>query len=265
MHIGMKKISVLVLVLISFFGFSQTATIENKVSDRSITERFPNKLNRMFTAHGTYKRWDAMNQLSFDLLKKGGATETHLVDLKSRKTLISSSKFTIGFDGTAVWMNAEGKFPVERARFYHNLYFYFYAMPFVLGDPGITYSKVNDLSFENERYTGYKITYGNNVGDSPEDNYFVYFDKTTRQMTWLGYTVTYGDDKPSTEIHYIKYTDWQKVNGLLLPKKLQWYDSENNLPVTSSNAADFENISVSEKMIDALKFVKPVDGLIGEK
>ena len=162
-------------------------------------------------------------------------------------------------------MNAEGKFPIERARFYHNLYFYFYAMPFVLGDPGITYSKVADLHFENKAYTGYKITYGSNVGDSPDDNYFVYFDKATRQMTWLGYTVTYGDDKPSTEIHYIKYTDWENVNGLLLPKKLQWYDSENNLPVTPSNAANFENISVSEKMIDVSKFLKPEDGLIGEK
>jgi len=261
----MKKFSIIIFVLISFLGFSQTATKENKVSDISITERFPNALNSMFIVHGTYEHWDTMNQLSFDLLKKGGAIETHLVDLKSRKTLISSSKFTIGFDGTAVWMNAAGKFPVERARFYHNLYFYFYAMPFVLGDPGISYSNVKDLSFENKTYTGYKITYGNNVGDSPDDNYFVYFDKTSQQMTWLGYTVTYGDEKPSTEIHYIKYTDWQKVNGLLLPKKLQWYDSENNLPLTPSNAANFENISVSEKMIDASKFTKPVDGVIGEK
>lgn len=261
----MKKFSVIVLFLISFFGFSQINKEVSKIPNVSITERFPEKLNRMFSAHGTYEYWDTMNQLSFDLLKKGGATETHLVDLKSRKTLISSSKFTIGFDGNDVWMNAEGKFPVERARFYHNLYFYFYAMPFVLGDPGITYSKVKDLSFENKTYTGYKITYGSNVGDSPDDNYFVYFDKASQQMSWLGYTVTYGDDKPSTEIHYIKYTDWQKVNGLLLPKKLQWYDSENNLPVTPSNAADFENISVSEKMIEASKFVKPVDGLVGEK
>lgn len=261
----MKKFSVIVLFLISFFGFSQINKEVSKIPNVSITERFPEKLNRMFSAHGTYEYWDTMNQLSFDLLKKGGATETHLVDLKSRKTLISSSKFTIGFDGNDVWMNAEGKFPIERARFYHNLYFYFYAMPFVLGDPGITYSKVKDLSFENKTYTGYKITYGSNVGDSPDDNYFVYFDKASQQMSWLGYTVTYGDDKPSTEIHYIKYTDWQKVNGLLLPKKLQWYDSENNLPVTPSNAADFENISVSEKMIEASKFVKPVDGLVGEK
>lgn len=261
----MKRFSVIVLFLISFSGFAQTVKDVNKVFELSITELFPDRLNSMFTAHGTYEHWDTMNQLSFDLLKKGGATETHLIDLKSRKTLISSSKFTIGFDGNDVWMNAEGKFPIERARFYHNLYFYFYAMPFVLGDPGITYSKTADLHFENKAYTGYKITYGNNVGDSPDDNYFVYFDKTTLQMSWLGYTVTYGDDKPSTEIHYIKYTDWEKVNGLVLPKKLQWYDSKNNLPVTPSNAADFENIRISDKVISPAVFVKPLDALIGEK
>jgi len=261
----MKKFSVIAILLISLYGFSQTSNKVSEVPEASISERFPNELNDMFTAHGTYEHWDSMNQLSFDLLKKGGATEIHLIDLKSRKTLISSSKFTIGFNGNDVWMNAEGKFPVERARFYHNLYFYFYAMPFVLGDTGITYSKVDDLHFENKTYTGYKISYGVEVGDSPDDNYFVYFDKASHQMTWLGYTVTYGDDKPSSEIHYIKYTDWKKVNGLLLPKKLQWYDSENNLPATPSNVADFENISVSMEVIDASKFAKPLDGLIGEK
>jgi len=261
----MKKFIAIIIILISFFGLSQTTKKVSEISDKSITKRFPYELSRMFTAHGTYEYWDTLNQLSFDLLKKGGVPETHLVDLKSRKTLISSSKFIIGFDGEEVWMNAAGKFPVKRARFYYNLYFYFYAMPFVLGDPGISYLKVKDLSFENKRYTGYKITYANNIGNSPDDNYFVYFDKISHQMTWLGYTVTYGDEKPSTEIHYIKYTDWQKVNGLLLPKKLQWYDSENNLPTTLSNTADFENISVSEKMIDVSKFVKPLGALIGEK
>ena len=84
-------------------------------------------------------------------------------------------------------------------------------------------------------------------------------------MTWLGYTVTYGDNKPSTEIRYIKYADWKNVNGLLLPKKLQWYDSENNLPVKPSNIADFGNISISKKMIETSKFVKPIDGLVGKK
>jgi len=261
----MKNSCFILVLLVSVFSFSQNALGNLEESNLDVTERFPNGLSDMFIAHGTYQRWDQMNQLSFDLLKKGGTTETHLVDLKSRKTLISSSKFIIGFDGNDVWVNKDAKFPVERARFYHNLYFYFYAMPFVLGDPGITYSRVKDLSFENKDYSGYKVTYGSNIGDSPEDNYFVYFDKVTRQMTWLGYTVTYGEDKPSTEIHYIKYTNWGAVNGLLLPKKLQWYDSENNLPSIPSNTAEFENIGVSDTLITPSVFAKPLDALIGNK
>lgn len=54
-------------------------------------------------------------------------------------------------------------------------------------------------------------------------------------------------NKPSTEIHYIKYTDWITVNGLLLPKKLQWYDAKNNLPNKPKSSADFRNIKVSKQ------------------
>ena len=53
-------------------------------------------------------------------------------------------------------------------------------MPFVLGDPGIQYSKAKDLKFEGKSYTGFKISYGDNIGDSPDDNYFVYIDKKTQ-------------------------------------------------------------------------------------
>lgn len=226
---------------------------------------YPEGINKMFDAHGTYKLWSDMQHMSFELLKNERPNEKHTINLKSRKTLIESSGFTIGFDGKDVWMNKDGKFPIERARFYHNLYFYFYAMPFVLGDPGITYTKVNDLKFDGESYTGFMISYGENVGDSPDDNYFVYLDKKTHQMVWLGYTVTYGDDKPSTEIHYIKYVDWTSINGLLLPKTLQWYDSKMNLPNSPTNKAGFENVMVSKQEIEASKFMKPSDGIIGVK
>lgn len=254
----MKNFSLITILLINVLGFSQTNQ-ENKLN------RFPNKLENMFTAHGSYEIWDKMNQLSFNLIKKNGVRENHKIDLKSRKTLITSSKFIIGFDGNEVWMNAEGKFPIERARFYHNLYFYFYAMPFVLGDPGISYKKVKDLNFENINYTGYKVTYGSEIGDSPDDNYFVYFDKKSNQMAWLGYTVTYGEAKPSTEIHYIKYTNWENINGLVLPKRLQWYETFNNLPSTPSNIANFDNISISDKILNPTIFIKPLDALIGNK
>jgi hypothetical protein len=241
-------------ILISFLGFAQDSN-----------SLYPKGIQRMFNAHGSYELWDEMNQLKFDLIKNNGAVETHLVALKSRKTCITSTKFTIGFDGKEVWMNKKGKFPIDRARFYHNLYFYFYAMPFVLGDPGIHYSKAKDLKFEGKKYTGFKISYDDNIGDSPDDNYFVYIDKKTNKMIWLGYTVTYGDDTPSTELHYIKYTDWTTVNGVLLPKTLQWYDTKNNLPNTPKSSANFENIKISKEEVNATLFKKPVDALIGEK
>jgi hypothetical protein len=250
----MKKISLVLAVFISFLSVAQESN-----------SPYPKGVQNMFDAHGSYESWSAMKNLSFDLLKKEKPTETHTVNLKSRKTLIESSGFTIGFDGKQVWVNKDGKFPIERARFYHNLYFYFYAMPFVLGDPGIQYSKAKDLNFEGKSYTGFKISYGDNVGDSPDDNYFVYLDKKSNRMVWLGYTVTYGDDKPSTEIHYIKYTDWITVNGLLLPKKLQWYDAKNNLPNKPESSADFKNIKVSKQAENVTLFKKPVDALIGEK
>lgn len=254
----MIRFSIVVMFFVVSLGFSQTKTGKEK-------SRFPNEINQMFNAHGSYLQWSKMHQLSFDLIKKSGEKETHLIELKSRKSLITSSNFVIGFDGHDVWLNKESKFPATRARFYHNLYFYFYAMPFVLGDPGITYSRVNDLKFEGKNYPGFKISYNTNVGDSPDDNYFIYFDKNTHQMVWLGYTVTYGDNKPSTEIHYIKYTDWTTVNGLLLPRKLQWYDSKNNLPNTPSNSVEFDNISVLKDKVKMSKFKKPTDALIGEK
>jgi hypothetical protein len=37
------------------------------------------------------------------------------------------------------------------------------------------------------------------------------------------------------------------------------------LPSTPSNIADFENISISDKILDPAIFSKPIDALIGEK
>lgn len=226
--------------------------------------RFPTEILKMFDAHGGFELWNKMKQLSYTLPKKNNS-KTHLIALKSRKLVINSPNYTIGFDGNEVWMNKEGKFPVERARFYHNLYFYFHAMPFILGDKGIEYEKVADLEFEGVKYPGYKISYQSNVGDSPDDNYFVYYDAATHLMKWLGYTVTYGSDGPSNEIHYINYNNWEKISGLLLPISLQWYSSENNLPKEPTSKQEFNLVSISKASLNNNLFEKPIDALIGVK
>jgi hypothetical protein len=126
--------------------------------------------------------------------------------------------------------------------------FYFYAMPFVLGDDGINYSESEPLEFEGTTYPGVLISYEAGVGESPEDEYILYYHPETYKMEWLGYTVTYFSKEKGKEFHFIKYSDWQEVNGLFLPKTLSWYNYENNKPTTFRNDVNFVNVKLSKEV-----------------
>ena len=90
-------------------------------------------LTAVFDAHGGYEQWSKMKSLSYT---KGD--ESTITNLQNRQIRLESPDQTIGFDGNDVWITPDSV-DVSRARFYHNLYFYFYAMPFVVGDPGAFY------------------------------------------------------------------------------------------------------------------------------
>lgn len=76
-------------------------------------------------------------------------------------------------------------------------------------------------------------------------------------MEWLGYTVTFGSNKPSEKVNFIRYNDWKTVNGLVLPNTLSWYKVENGVPTTVRNKMAFVNVKATE--IPTLKtlFAKP--------
>ena len=239
-------------------------TDENKVLNVSKIEkelikesRFPNTLQEIFMAHGGYKNWLNFKTLRFSIFSQKNS-ETHTIDLKSRKEIVKSEHFTRGFDGQTYWLDLHkpNSFKLSSVRFYNNLYFYFYAMPFIIGDPGISYEEINALLINGKSYSGYKITFKSNVGESPNDNYFLYYDQKTKQMTWLGYTVTYGKGTPSNDIHYIHYESWQMINGLKLPKAIRWYTSKDNLPHEPSNRLEFIDVELMTQTLDLSYFEK---------
>ena len=80
-------------------------------------------------------------------------------------------------------------------------------MPFVLADDGITYTNVEPLIVEGKEYPGIKISYEAEIGESPEDEYIMYYDADSNKMAWLGYTVTYFTKEKSKDWHFIKYAD----------------------------------------------------------
>ena len=214
------------------------------------------EITKVFDAHGGFERWTSMKSLSYEL-----DGEQQLISLEDRKVLVKNEQRTIGFDGNEVWVMPDSV-NASRARFYHNLYFYFYAMPFVLGDPGINYQVVEPKEMQGEVLNGIKVSYGDAVGDSPDDNYILWYDPASYQMKWLMYTVTYGKDESSDRYNLIKYPEWTDANGLRLPKKLQWHVYQNDSIGAIRGESVFTNIQINEQQPNANLFELPEGALI---
>jgi hypothetical protein len=239
----------IVLLLIATFS-CQTKT-EQPIEKEVVQSSFPESMQKIFKAHGGYEKWSQMQTLSY---QKG--SEQTIANLKNRKIRVTSDRMTIGFDGNDVWVMPDSV-DARRARFYHNLYFYFYAMPFVLGDPGIQYEDVADRIFKGKNYSGLKISYEEGIGDSPKDNYILWFDPETFQMQWLMYTVTFSSGEANDRYNLIKYDQWGAFDGLVLPTTIQWYRFQNDTVGGMRNEVRFENIQLSEEAPDETLFEMP--------
>jgi len=236
----------------------KSASLKNESETEIIKESspYPEALNKIFDAHGGLKNWRTKRTLSFDLVKPKG-NEIHTVDLYSRKDKIKIAPATIGFDGNNVWLLDEQKAYKGNASLYHNLMFYFYAMPFVLADSGINYTTTEDLEYEGKGYPGVKISYNNGVGASSKDDYYLYYDPKTYEMAWLAYTFTYGSNEKSDKLSFIRYNDWEDVNGVKLPKSITWYVNDGKSIKEVKNTANFENSTLVETSKPASFYAVP--------
>lgn len=231
----------------------------SKENLKGTTSIYLEDITKVFEAHGGLDAWNTMKSLEFSMPTDDGL-EITTTDLKDRYALIEMPKHTIGYDGNQVWMTSKDTTSYKgNPKFYYNLMFYFYAMPFILADDGIMYEKAAPLTFEGKSYPSIKISYESGIGESPDDEYILYYDSATNQMAWLAYTVTYFTKEKTKEFHFIKYSEWQEVDGLLLPKTISWYNYENNQPTTKRNDVNFQNISLSTDKMDFRMFQMPED------
>jgi hypothetical protein len=252
----MKKVFLLVaIVLIVSCKNEAKKDIKKEVAKEIKKENFPEELGKVFEKHGGINAWRKAQILSFNKGK-----EVHTTDLHSRKAVVNHPDYSLGFNGKEVWLSEEKKGTYKgNPTFYYNLYFYFYAMPFVLADDGIIYEKVTPITFDGIDYPGYKISYNSDKGTSPDDNYIVYYNPKTYQMEWLAYTVTFKSKAPSERYNLIKYNKWENVNGLVLPKELTWYKKdEKGMPTEPARpATEFTLPLISQGKLADSFFEKP--------
>ena len=233
------------------------SNIESPVqTGTAVDESYPEALQKVFEAHGGLRQWRSFKNLVYEI-PKDDFSEVHTINLYSRKDRVDTPDFSMGFDGNDVWLKDPDKQYEGDAVFYHNLMFYFYAMPFVLADDGIVYSETEDLEYDGKTYPGIGIGYQANVGTTPKDEYFIHYDPDTFQMTWLGYTVTYRTGEKSDNVKWIRYGEWLAEEGVILPKSISWHNYEGRNIGEARSTVEFENVSLSKQAVEAEFFAKP--------
>ncbi|QLE00318.1 hypothetical protein HX109_01610 [Galbibacter sp. BG1] len=244
------------LIAIAFLAILIVACASEEKKEKEVSvnlDQYPPKLVKVLEAHGGLETWNKQKLLKFS---KG--EEIHTIDLSNRKSLVVSPKYTLGYNGKNTWLKEKDSAAFKgNPDFYHNLFFYFYAMPFVLADDGIVYDATDSLIVEGKSYPGIKISFKDGVGASSKDNYYLYYNPKNHQMEWLGYTVTFFDNKAKDETSIIKYDEWQDIDGLKLPRSLVWYEKDsigNIVPPKTVNPVTFEEVSLSTKEVDSTFF-----------
>jgi hypothetical protein len=231
---------------------------DNKISF-SETIDYTSQFKELLQAHGGLENWRKYGLMQYKLTTKDNS-ETHIIDLKTRKDLVLAEKYKIGFDGDQVWVSPNRlAYPGKSARFYHNLYFYFYAIPFVLADPGINFEDLGQTEIQGKSYKTLGVTFSEGIGDTPEDEYRLLIDLETNRLEWLLYTVTYFDKKTSNTFNALKYDNYQEHKGLIFPQKLTGYTYANGQIGDVRYSVSIDSLLLEEKQPEQQQFEKPTN------
>ncbi len=252
------------LVIFSLFSGCQAPSSQEKEPTKTIEidiakTQFPELLQKALEAHGGLDKWNNFKSLLYDLETTLGEekSETQLIDLKSRKVLITGDDFKLGMDGEQVWVSPNKEaFGEMSARFYHNLIFYFFSIPYVLADPGIQYEDLGIVTLDSTSYRALKVSYKEGVGDADNDFYIAHFNPDTYNMEWLLYTVTYFSGEKHENYNALKY-EWQEVNGLLVPSKFTGYKYSDDTIGDIRYESNFTNVLFTEDEPDQSLFEVP--------
>ena len=219
-------------------------------------------LERGLLAHGGVATWQSFGLLNFELTRDN--TESHTIDLFSRKTLNEGDGYTVGFDGELVWVAPNLEAYSGNPRFSNGLYFYFFAMPFVFDDPGVHAQDAGQRIVSGQTYDAVEISFGEGTGSSPDDVYIAHFHPETNQLAFVLYSVTFYSQSPSNNLNAIVFDEFQEAGGLQVPAKVSFYrwNKENSVFGDKRGEALFKNVLFSQQAPDPSVFARPEGAVI---
>ena len=234
----------IVLCLLVATCISCSQTPDPPQENRSFPELFEQGLQ----AHGGLDQWNKYGTFSFTEVS-GSDTTYYTVDLKNRNERIERpGQFKVGFteDETFIYPHKDS-FPGDDPKFYHNLRFYFLALPFVTADPGANQIPLTPGTLEGKMYNRVKVTYDEGIGVAPKDQYILWYDPSTNLLEYINYSVTYFDEGKADQYNAIGYEGWTDVGGLKMPTTMVGYRWEGDSLGAVRYRRDFMDMKFDEE------------------
>ncbi len=141
---------------------------------------------------------------------------------KTRHQRVSNSNEEYGWDGEKSWYFPKTAEIPYNTRFWALTPYYFAGMPFVFADPGVFLNQEDDVEYEGTTYQVVKATFGDGVGDAPDDYYILYITPETSRLAAIRYVVSYPayfKKGEHTQEKLMTYEGEQKVDGIIFPMK----------------------------------------------
>jgi len=210
--------------------------------------------------------WDSKQALSADIkVVFGGNTRIDgkmiMMNDTSKIRIEQKNGDVMIWDGQSAWVSPASS-EISRARFHLLTWPYFLAAPFKFSDPGTYIKNFGPSSIDGVTYDPTaKLTFGQNVGDAPDDWYILYKNPNTGVLDAMAYIVTYSKDQATAETdpHAIQYADYRAIDGV--PISHDWsfrlYNHEQGVHGDSIGNVTLENAKFVNP--DPSIFMKPAD------
>lgn len=251
-----------------------TALLITGASSARADEQGRRILDRMLNAHGGLKAWKQFDRFDYDVrdfpLGANAPFDYRQVnDLRLRRHLVTGANYTAGFDGEQAWVTPSVDSLGVPPRFFLSGNFYFVAMPFVFGDPGLTATSLGQQTYDDQMYDVVRISFGQGIGDTHHDDYVLYIDAKTHQLRMTHFGVTYPvirGDKPVNQAprSALVFDRWQNVSGLTLPATIAYHTWSDGKLQGKPKAFNVINIALQRAQPNAQLFAAPDDAVIDQ-
>jgi hypothetical protein len=211
-----------------------------KAEERLSRNRAGQLLWNSMETHGGLSTWYENGPLYFRFdyknLETGGPDTYQTIDTwsaRARHQLASEPGIEYGWDGKKAWKHPADAEIEENPRFWALTPYYFVGVPFVLADEGIQLAYEGEISFEGNTYHQVRVTFGEGMGDAPDDFYVLYLDTETSRVGGLRYVVSYPgfyEEGQHSEEKHMTYYGTQTVGGIVFPKTIKTYAWDGKQP-----------------------------------